>query len=204
MTRQVSLVPTGTANLASVMAALHRADVEPVLVEDPDTIRSTDSLVLPGVGAFGAAMQTLRERGWVEAIRERIQQGRPTLTICLGLQILAGGSEESPGVEGLSVVLGACTRFPDHLRVPQFGWSEVSAPESSRLLHSGYAYFANSYCLREKPEGWEVATSEYGGDYVAAMAYGDVLACQFHPELSGEWGQDLIQGWLQQTQAGGQ
>lgn len=202
MSQQVFLVPTGTANLASVKAAFRRAGAEPVMLSQSKQIRDVRSLVLPGVGAFGAAMTSLEEQGWVGAIRERIQQGQPTFAICLGLQILAEKSEESPSSSGLSIVQGTVERFPDSLRVPQFGWSEVVAPEGSRFLRSGYAYFANSYCLRTPPKGWEVAMSQYGGSYVAAMSRGDVLACQFHPELSGPWGQELIAGWLQATQGG--
>ena len=198
---KVGLVQTGTANIASVRAALQRLGGEPVPAETPAQILSASHLVLPGVGAFGAAMQNLEQAGLVEALRTRLQKGSPTLVICLGLQLLAETSEESPGVKGLGIVSGSITRFSDELRVPQFGWSSVNATEQCHYLHSGYSYFANSYCMRDIPEGWDVALSDYGGKYVAAMERDGVLACQFHPELSGAWGHGLISRWLEQKRS---
>ncbi len=194
----VGVVRTGTANLASVLAALRRLGTAPVLVDGPEAVRSVDHLVLPGVGALGAAMDGLRGAGVTEALVERIASGRPTLAVCLGLQILLEGSEESPGVEGLGVVPGRAARFPSDpaLRVPQLGWNQVEPETNSRLLAAGYAYFAHSFRLADAPEGWSVAWTRHGGRYVSALERGGVLACQFHPELSGAWGLDLLRRWL--------
>lgn len=193
---EVVVIRTGTANLASVMAALGRCGARARISADPRDVDEAARLVLPGVGSFGAAMGTLRAGGLVEPLRRRIAAERPTLAICLGLQLLAEGSEESPGVGGLSVIRGCATRLPASVRVPQLGWNRVEAEPGCGTLSTGHAYYANSYRLTEPPEGWRVATTEYGGRFVGAMERGAVVACQFHPELSGAWGRGLIERWL--------
>lgn len=193
---EVLVVRTGIANLASVLAGLTRAGGRPRVSEDPEQLVAAERVVLPGVGAFGAGMETLRAGGLVEAVKKRIAAGAPTLAVCLGLQLLGETSEESPGVAGLGVWTGQARRFPDSVRVPQFGWNQVEPKSSCRYLRAGYAYFANSYRLVESPAGWEPAFSEHGGPFVAALEKGEVLACQFHPELSGAWGRDLLERWV--------
>ncbi len=192
----VAVVQTGVANLASVAAGLRRAGAEPEIVDDVASVESAKRLVLPGVGAFAAAMERLRELGLDGPLVRRVREGRPTLVICLGLQLLTEASEESPGVAGLGVIPGRITRFPTHVRVPQLGWNAVHANSDARWLRSGYAYFANSYRLVEAPTGWSVAFADHGGRFVAALERGSVLACQFHPELSGPWGVSLLRRWL--------
>ncbi len=190
------VVRTGMANLASVLAAFRRLGVEPEVSTDPRVVGSAERLVLPGVGAFGAAMQVLREAGLVEPIAAHVASGRPLFAVCLGLQVLCEASEESPGVPGLGIVPGVVQRFPADVLVPQLGWNLVRPTEGSRCLVPGHAYYANSYRLPRLPEGWEGATSDHGGSFVAALERGNVLACQFHPELSGAWGRQLIARWL--------
>jgi glutamine amidotransferase len=160
-------------------------------------VRAAPHVVLPGVGAFGAAMELLSRDGLTEALIDRLRAGRPTLAICLGLQLLCQGSDESPGVPGLGVVPGRATRLPNHVRVPQMGWNMVEPAPGCRLLRPGYAYFANSFRLATQPPQWEAAWTDHGGPFVAAMERGALLACQFHPELSGAWGLELIGRWLQ-------
>lgn len=194
---KLAVVRTGTANLASVLAALQRVGAEPVLTDDPDAVRAADRAVLPGVGHFAAARAALRG-GLDEAVRERAREGRPLLSICLGLQLLASSSDEAPGCDGLAVWPDRVTRFVgDGLRVPQMGWNAVEPTPGARLLKRGFAYFANSYKLDTVPAGWEGALSDHGGSFVAAVERGPVLACQLHPELSGAWGHDLLSRWLE-------
>lgn len=192
----VIIVRTSVANTASVLAAFRRAGAAASLEDDPDAVRSAECVVLPGVGAFGAAMAALRTRCLDQAIRDRIQADRPTLAICLGLQLLAESSEESPDETGFGVVPDRATRFPSSLRVPQLGWNRVQPDAGARLLRAGDAYFANSYCLRECPAGWHASWADYGHRFIAAIERGAVLACQFHPELSGLWGIELLQRWM--------
>jgi glutamine amidotransferase len=196
MAGEVVIVRTGTANLASVVAALSRLGVESRMSESPEDVSRAERLVLPGVGTLAAAMERLYECDLVEPIRERIEDGRPTLAVCLGMQIMCEGSEESPEMRGLGVVPGRITRFPEEVRVPQLGWNRISSDDGCRYLSDGYAYFANSYRLVDVPSGWKVARCDYAGEFVAAMERGRVLACQFHPELSGEFGLGIIKRWL--------
>ena len=195
----VYIVRTGTANVASVIAALRRLGASPRFVESASDMEDAGRLVLPGVGTLAAAMRSLAEQGLVEALTERFEAGRPTLAVCLGMQMLCEGSEESPDSVGLCVVPGRTVRFPSDVRVPQLGWNriEVKAEAEVKALKGGYAYFANSYRLVEVPEGWGYATADYAGEFVAALERGSVVACQFHPELSGEFGLSIIKRWLE-------
>lgn len=197
--RKVFVIATGTANTASVLAGLRRAGAEPELTREPAVVRDASHIMVPGVGAFAAAMDALSGHSLVEPLSARIAANRPTLAICLGLQLFAAESDESIGARGLGIFPQRCTRFPDTVNVPHFGWNRVTAAAGCRLLRDGYAYFANSYRLTEVPAGWCVATTEYAGPFVAAVERGPVLACQFHPELSGRWGLELLQRWLQTT-----
>lgn len=194
--RKVAIVPTGTANLASVMAAFRRLGALPALVEDAAGLAAASHVMLPGVGAFGASLGRLVAHGLEGALRQRIAADRPTIAICVGHQLLFAASEESPGMAGLGIVAGEVARFPAGVRVPQFGWNEVTAGEDCRLLESGYAYFANSYRAVAAP-GWLVATAGHGGPFVAAMERGNVIGCQFHPELSSDYGAALLARFLE-------
>lgn len=197
--REILMVPTGTANLASVAAAFERLAVRPRLCADPKQLAQAERVVLPGVGTFAAAARRIDELGLREVLRERIQVGRATLGICLGMQLLCADSEESPGAAGLAVVEQSVTAFAGDLRVPQVGWNRVT-PVGSDLLEPGYAYFVNSYRLTEMPVGWAGATTDYGGTFVCALQRGAVLACQFHPEISGSYGAALLSRWLQRSE----
>jgi len=194
--REIVVCRTGTANLASVFAGLRRAGGTPRMADHPDDVRDAGHVMLPGVGAFGAAMASLNDSDMADPLRERMASGRPTLSICVGLQLLGTTSEESPGTEGLGVVDAAFTRFPETVRVPQFGWNPIGVDGGCRTLEDGYAYFANSYRLIAPPEGWSVAMADHGGAFVAAMERGAVVACQFHPELSGAYGRALLTRWI--------
>jgi glutamine amidotransferase len=134
-------------------------------------------------------------------LQDRIESGRPTLAICLGMQLLAEASDESTGVQGLGVISGRAERFGADVRTPQFGWNTVQPSESFGFADAGYAYYANSYRIVKAPEGWAPAWSDHGGRFVAALRRGRVLACQFHPELSGTWGLGLLGAWSETINA---
>ncbi len=191
----VAVLSTGVANTATVLAALRRAGAAPVLVDTPRAVTDANRLVVPGVGAFAAALDRLELLGLVHALRDRVAAGRPTLGICLGLHLFASGSEESPGRQGLGVLEGVASRFAedDRLRCPHLGWNTVDGGE---LVQPGAAWFAHSYRLTDVPDGWIPSLTDHGGPFVAALQRGDVLLCQFHPELSGAWGQALLQRWM--------
>lgn len=193
------VVPTGTANLASVIAAFQRLDVAPVVASNAAQVDRADRVVVPGVGSFGAAMSELDRLEMREVLKRRLDGGRPTLAICVGMQLLATTSEETRGIDGLDHIETGVTRFPSSVLVPQLGWNQVVAEAGCRFLSDGWAYFANSYRISQAPEGWSAARTDHGGQFVAALERGDVLACQFHPELSGSWGAGLLESWLTAT-----
>lgn len=196
---QVTVVATGTANIASVKAGLARLGVGAIDAAGPEDVSEAERVVLPGVGSFGAAMSAIDAQGLREALRARVESGRATLAVCVGMQLLAESSAESPGARGLGVIPARVGRFDDEVRVPQLGWNLVEPGSGSRLIEPGWAYFANSFRLETTPEGWVGASSRYGGRFVAALERGPVLAVQFHPELSGPWGARVLERWLRVT-----
>lgn len=166
---------------------LERLGANVSLVQTEEDILDSRPLVVPGVGAFGPAMDAMRFKGWDQVLRTRIEQDLPTLCICLGMQILFEGSEEASDTLGLGIAEGRAGRFGSDVRVPQMGWNQ------------GF-YFANSYRIEDAPEGWKATMANYDGSFVAMMRKGRILACQFHPELSGATGLNLVKHWLEGTE----
>lgn len=192
----VLILPTGTANLASVEAAFKKLGAATERASEPDAILQASHVVLPGVGTFGATMAGLEAAGFAKPIAARARAGRPTLSMCVGLQVLFEASEESPDATGLGVIAGEVGRFPSHASVPQFGWNRIEPEADCRYLEPGYAYFANSFRVQAAPD-CKTAAAEHGEPFIAAFEHRDVVACQFHPELSGTFGLALIRRWLE-------
>ncbi|MEE8115999.1 MAG: imidazole glycerol phosphate synthase subunit HisF [Gemmatimonadales bacterium] len=193
--RHVAIIDSGVANLAAVESALTALGVEYTITGDPATVLEASHAILPGVGRFSAGLETLRRNGLDEAVRAVHERGTPLLAVCLGMQMLGGGSDESPDTPGLGIVPGQFRRLPDSVRVPHLGWNQVRADEGSGLP-SGTAAFANSFYLPEPPSGWSAARTTHGTTFVSMLGQGRTLACQFHPELSGPFGMGLIRDWL--------
>jgi imidazole glycerol phosphate synthase glutamine amidotransferase subunit len=193
---EVTIVDTGVANLASVLAAFRRLGVSTGIACDAAGIERASRLVLPGVGAFGTAMHALRSGGMDVAIGEAVDRKTPLLAICLGMQLLCDASEESPGMPGLGIITGTCRRLPSGERVPHLGWNLVTPEPASRCLTRMHAAFANSFALLEAPAGWAAAWTRHGTPFVAGVERDSVVATQFHPELSGPAGASLIRYWL--------
>ena len=195
----MTVVRTSTANLASVLSGFERLGCRVRTTADPSRVAQAERLVLPGVGAFAAAQRAIASHGLEDALRDRIARDRPTLGICLGMQLMAQGSEEAPGVPGLGVVDGIAARYrsgEEGWRIPQMGWNRVTPSQDCSVVPDGYAYFANSYRLGTAPVGWLPVWSEYSGRFLAAVERGAVVGCQFHPELSGAYGRELLRRWL--------
>ena len=200
---RVAIVDSGGANLASVRSAFDGLGCAVSIARRPREVEGATHLVLPGVGAFKPAIRALRESGLDRAILRSAAAGTPLLAICLGLQLLTEGSDEAPGEAGLGLISGRCERLPDDRRVPHLGWNGVMTDNGDPLLTTGNAAFANSYCLRAAPPGWRAAWTRHGVRFVAALARDRVLACQFHPELSGAYGRALIRRWLDSSETEG-
>lgn len=196
----IAILDYGAGNLSSVEKALRYIGCDCRITADPAELAAAEGAVLPGVGAFGDAMENLRARGLEEPIREFAASGRPFLGICLGLQVLFESSEESPGVPGLGLLKGKILRLSGAggLKVPHMGWNSLHLEKRgglfSKLSGEPYVYFVHSYYLRAE-EDIVTATAEYGETVHAAVQKGNLFACQFHPEKSGKTGLSLLRNF---------
>lgn len=198
----VAIIDYDAGNIKSVEKALHYLGEEAVITRDRDTILGADGVILPGVGAFGDAMDKLRTYGLDKVIQEVVGQNTPFLGICLGLQLLFESSEESEGVEGLGILKGKVVRLPEEsdLKIPHIGWNSLKYPNPGRLFtgiaEDSYVYFVHSYYLQAKDPSIVTATTEYGTLIHASVEQGNVFACQFHPEKSSEVGMQILKNFL--------
>ncbi|WP_369298355.1 imidazole glycerol phosphate synthase subunit HisH [uncultured Neglectibacter sp.] len=196
----IAIIDYGAGNLLSVEKALRHIGCQCEITAEPERLEAANGAVLPGVGAFGDAMKNLRARGLEQPIQEFIASGKPFFGICLGLQILFESSEESPGVSGLGLLKGKILHLPQvpGLKVPHMGWNSLKLRGDSRLFagvpDDTYVYFVHSYYLQAAEE-IVTATAEYGTTIHAAVQKGNVLACQFHPEKSGQAGLSLLKNF---------
>lgn len=198
----VAIIDYDAGNIKSVEKALHYLGEEAVITRDRDTILGADRVILPGVGAFGDAMEKLRTYELDKVIQEVVAQNTPFLGICLGLQLLFESSEESESVEGLGILKGKVVRLPEEsdLKIPHIGWNSLKYPNPGRLFtgiaEDSYVYFVHSYYLQAKDPSIVTATTEYGTLIHASVEQGNVFACQFHPEKSSEVGMQILKNFL--------
>jgi imidazole glycerol phosphate synthase glutamine amidotransferase subunit len=197
----IGILDYEAGNLGSVTNAFRFLEVPARVVTKPDELRGVEAMVLPGVGAFGDCLQKLRAHGFEEPVKKWIAGGRPFLGICVGLQALYEGSEESPDVPGLGVFPGRIRRFTEQpgLKIPQIGWNSVRQSNRDCPLFPGipdeaYFYFVHSY--RAEATGPEVVgVTDYGGPFGAVVWRDNVMAIQFHPEKSQKVGLMLLQNF---------
>jgi glutamine amidotransferase len=187
----IAIVDYGMGNLRSVQKAFEKIGAIARIVSFPRDIVHARGIVLPGVGAFGQAMDNLGAVGWVEPLRAACSQGVPFIGICLGMQLLFESSEEMGQHEGLGIFAGNVKRFPVGLKVPQMGWNQlniVGAKHALSLLHDvpngGYAYFVHSYYCAPSDSSVTLATTDYGVDFASIVGRDNVWGTQFHPEKS--------------------
>lgn len=198
----VAIIDYDAGNIKSVEKAVQRLGQEAVVTRDATLLRGADHIILPGVGAFGDAMEKLKKYELIPVIHEVIEKGTPFLSICLGLQLLFEESEESPGIPGLCIFKGSIRRIPDAegLKIPQIGWNSLHFPRESRLFRGcneeAYVYFVHSYYLKAADESIVSAETEYGVTIHAAVEKENVFACQFHPEKSSEVGLHMLKNFL--------
>ena len=197
---QVAVVDYDAGNTLSVTRALEKVGAKVDLTSDPERVGVADAVVLPGVGAFGDCMRKLRERGMEEACGEAFLSGKPFLGVCVALQAIFEGSEESPGVEGLGILEGEVVRFGgDGLKVPHIGWNELSLVRDHPVLSGldGEAfYFVHSYYPEPEEPRDLLGVSDYGGPFCAAAGRENLAAVQFHPEKSSLAGLKLYENFL--------
>lgn len=197
------VIDYGAGNLRSVLHALHHLGVENMkLAQSPEDLKGAQKIILPGVGAFGAGMNALREYGLIEPIKDAVAKGVPYLGICLGMQFLFEESDEMGIHEGLGLLKGRVTRFPNRpsLKVPHMGWNKLEQLQPSPLLDNlpeeRYVYFVHSYyCVAENSED-VIATVTYGDSFTVAVQRENIFGVQFHPEKSQGIGLALLANFL--------
>ena len=198
----IAIIDYDAGNIKSVEKALLSLGEEPVITRDREQILNADKVIL-GVGAFGDAMQKLKEYGMDKVIHEVVAKETPLLGICLGLQLLFERSDEAPGVEGLGVLNGEILRIPDMegLKIPHMGWNSLRLINDGRLFRGlddeSYVYFVHSYYLKATDERIVKATTEYSTLIHAAVEQGNVFACQFHPEKSSDTGLHILKNFVE-------
>ncbi len=198
----IGVIDYGMGNLGSVVNALRFLEQDVRLIERREEADRCQSLILPGVGAFGDCMEHLKEHGFVELIREWVGAGRPLMGICLGLQALFAGSEESPGVEGLGILEGTVRRFQlePPLKVPQIGWNRVEAvqPDCPMFAHiesSAHFYLVHSFYVDTPDTNIVAGRTRYGIDYCSCIWRDNLFATQFHPEKSQQAGLQMLRNF---------
>jgi glutamine amidotransferase len=198
----IAVIDYGAGNLQSVIKAFRYIGCDVRVTADKDELKSASAAVLPGVGAFGDSMRCLKNSGMVNPALDFIESGKPFLGICLGLQLLFEGSEESPGVSGLGVLKGKITRIPAEtgLKIPHIGWNSLNIKKREGLFKNlepnPYVYFVHSYYLKADDPQVVSSTTEYGVQIDASVQKGNLFATQFHPEKSGKTGLQMLKNFV--------
>lgn len=199
----IAIVDYKMGNLASVRKALEYIHRECRITDDPDFIRNSDALILPGVGAYAPAMKALRAKGLDSVVKDFASSGKPVLGICLGMQLMLDESEEgaseSGNIKGLGLIPGSVKKFPSDktvnqgLKVPQIGWNKLTDVTGSLLREEDYVYFVHSFYCDPKDPKDAAAYTTYGIKYACALEKDNIFATQFHPEKSGEAGLQILE-----------
>lgn len=199
----IAIIDYDAGNLKSVEKALDYLGESCCITRERRQLLQADKIILPGVGAFGDAMQNLQQYGLDEVIHEAVGKQIPLLGICLGLQLLFESSEESPGVAGLGILRGKILRIPaaPGLKIPHIGWNSLHFQHDGRLfrglLDREFVYFVHSYYLRAEEPQIVKATCRYGTMIDASVEQGNVFACQFHPEKSSDVGLKILKNFAE-------
>ena len=195
----IAIIDYGVGNLFSLCSSFRKIGAEITVTGDEDVIRQADKLVLPGVGAFGDAMEKLNATGLDNVLRREAAAGKPILGICLGMQMLFEKSLEYGEHKGLGLLKGRVVPMagviPENLKIPHIGWNALRISRENRLLRyvraGDFVYFVHSFYAVDCGESL-IATAEYGAELTAAVEQGNVMGCQFHPEKSGEIGLEIL------------
>ncbi len=201
----VAIIDYDAGNIRSVEKAILALGGQVKVTREREEILSADHIILPGVGAFGDAMEKLHRYGLVDVITEAVMRNIPFLGICLGLQLLFESSEESEGVKGLGILSGKIRRLPESegLKIPHIGWNSLQYPNAGRLFEGiaegAYVYFVHSYYLEADQPKIVTAATEYAAYIHASVEQGNVFACQFHPEKSSDVGMQILKNFMRIT-----
>ena len=199
----IAIIDYDAGNIKSVEKALQKLGQEVVVTRDAEVILGADKVILPGVGAFGDAMENLRNYGLDQVIYQVVEKGTPFLGICLGLQLLFERSDETPGIPGLGILKGEICRIPDGegLKIPHMGWNNLCLQNEGRLFagmqQDSYVYFVHSYYLKAEEESIVKATCDYGVHIHASVEKDNIFACQFHPEKSSDVGLQILKNFVE-------
>jgi glutamine amidotransferase len=203
----IAVLDYGIGNLRSAEKALQHLGALARLTTDPDEAGAAGAVVLPGVGAFGPCMEALTASGLLPVVHRAVEEGKPFLGICVGMQMLFEGSEEAPGVPGIGVLAGTVRRLPPGVRHPHMGWNDIDVRNGSALFAGlpphPYVYFVHSYAPVPTDPEVVAATTDYGGPLVAAVETGRLWATQFHPEKSAANGLAVLANFVRAAGAAG-
>lgn len=203
-----AIIDYDAGNIKSVEKALQALGETACVTRDPNVILSADRVILPGVGAFGDAMEKIRRYGLEEVISQAVADKIPFLGICLGLQLMFEKSDESKGIKGLGLLKGEILRIPETqgLKIPHIGWNSLTYPNRGRLFHgipeNAYVYFVHSYYLKAQEEEIVTAATEYGISIHASVEKDNLFACQFHPEKSSDVGLMILKNFIRINREG--
>ena len=198
----IAIIDYDAGNIKSVEKALVALGQDVVVTRDKQMILEAEGVILPGVGAFGDAMQKLHDYDLVKTIHDVVEKQTPFLGICLGLQLMFQSSEETPGVEGLGLLKGKIIRIPESegLKIPHIGWNNLAYPNRGRLYkdipENSYVYFVHSYYLQADEDEIVRATCDYGVTIQASVEKDNLFACQFHPEKSSAVGMKILENFI--------
>lgn len=199
----IAMIDYDAGNIKSVEKALLLLGHEVEVTGDPERILKAEKVILPGVGAFGDAMENLKRAGLDEVIRQVAAKRTPFLGICLGLQLLFERSDEAPGAEGLGLLEGEILKIPEQegLKIPHMGWNSLHLEHGGRLFRGieeqSYVYFVHSYYLKAKEESIVKASTEYSTHIHASVEKDNIFGCQFHPEKSSEVGLKILKNFVE-------
>ena len=198
----IAVVDYDAGNMMSVCKALDFLGAEYYVTRDITELRNADKIILPGVGAFGDAMEKLKNYGLIDEIRNLVKGGKPFLGICLGMQIMFEQSDEAPGVEGLKLLEGKIKRIPtgEYTKIPHMGWNSLHLCKDTKLFadvrEGAYVYFVHSYYLDADDKNMVAAQTEYNVTIDAAVECGNIYGCQFHPEKSSDVGLGILNNFV--------
>jgi glutamine amidotransferase len=197
----IAIIDYGMGNLRSVQKAFEKIGATARIVPFPRDLEHARGIVLPGVGAFGQAMENLRARGWDSALRHAATRGVPLIGICLGMQLLFESSEEMGQHQGLGILRGAVKRFDGDLKIPQMGWNQIHSKRTTPLLRDvadgSYAFFVHSYYCAPRDESVVLATTDYGVEFASIVGQKNIFGAQFHPEKSQSVGLKILENFVE-------